>query len=320
MDRTCRICGNGEKNAPFVAREMMFGTRETFDYFECARCGCLQIAEVPGDLSRYYPPGYYAHSEKGRAPKRTFRRRMQMRAAAGMLGRGSVLERLLGRLWKPPPFVEWARRSGSGFDAAILDVGSGTGGLLRQMAAFGFTNLTGIDPNVERDLAFEDGVRVFKRDLPAEHGRYDMVMLHHAVEHVPDPHAALVDVRRILRPGRCLLVRVPVKDSVAWEEYGVDWVQLDAPRHLYLFTQESLRRLAEGAGFRVERIVHDSSPFQFWGSELYRRDIPLHSPEHGERSPRHYFPKRQIRAWRRRTARLNREGRSDAAAFYLRAS
>ena len=31
-----------------------------------ARCGCLQIAEIPPDLARYYPgEGYYSY----RAPK-----------------------------------------------------------------------------------------------------------------------------------------------------------------------------------------------------------------------------------------------------------
>ncbi len=36
---TCRICGNGDGNRTFEAREMMFGTREAFGYLECARCG-----------------------------------------------------------------------------------------------------------------------------------------------------------------------------------------------------------------------------------------------------------------------------------------
>ena len=54
----CRICGNKEGNAPFEAREMMFGTRERFTYFECNSCGCLQIAEIPDDLARFYAADY----------------------------------------------------------------------------------------------------------------------------------------------------------------------------------------------------------------------------------------------------------------------
>lgn len=65
-DRVCRICGNTEGNQSFFPKEMMFGWREAFEYLECARCGCLQIAEVPENLARYYPSdGYYSY----KAPK-----------------------------------------------------------------------------------------------------------------------------------------------------------------------------------------------------------------------------------------------------------
>ena len=57
MNESCRICG-GSPGARHVAREMMYGTREAFGYFECSSCGCLQIAEVPADLARFYPADY----------------------------------------------------------------------------------------------------------------------------------------------------------------------------------------------------------------------------------------------------------------------
>ncbi len=50
----CRICGNERDNTRVRCREMMFGTREAFDYFPCGSCGCLQIERFPVDMSRYY--------------------------------------------------------------------------------------------------------------------------------------------------------------------------------------------------------------------------------------------------------------------------
>lgn len=318
MDRVCRICGNGYANIPFRACETMFRTGETFEYLECSRCGCLQICEFPHDLSRYYPADYYALALRSSRRKRSLRRRMQQRAGRGLLNGGSFVDRSLAALWGLPSFVEWAREAGVGLTAAVLDVGSGTGGLLHKMAEFGFTDLTGIDPHIEDDRVCEDGVRLFKRELGTEKGSYDLVMFNHTLEHLPNPLEALEQTRRVLRSGGCTLVRVPVKDSFAWEHYGIDWVQLDAPRHLYLFTKASLRETAEHADFRVERITYDSTPFQFWGSELCRRKIPLNSPETGGGSPRHQFSKSELRLFRRRTEQLNREGRGDTACFYLR--
>ena len=48
----CRICGSVRVAGRHDVREMMFGTRETFGYTQCADCLCLQIDEVPPDLAR----------------------------------------------------------------------------------------------------------------------------------------------------------------------------------------------------------------------------------------------------------------------------
>src|ERR1035441_659421 len=59
MTLACSICANVAGNSTYTVAEMMYGSGELFDYFECAECKCLQIAAVPDDLSRYYPSTYY---------------------------------------------------------------------------------------------------------------------------------------------------------------------------------------------------------------------------------------------------------------------
>jgi len=49
----CRICGADEVSERITAREMMFGTREAFEYFPCGSCGTLQVADIPEDLGRF---------------------------------------------------------------------------------------------------------------------------------------------------------------------------------------------------------------------------------------------------------------------------
>src|SRR5882757_7251102 len=56
----CKICGNSALNIPFTAREMMFGLRDEFEYFECSSCGCVQISEIPTNMEPYYPTKYYS--------------------------------------------------------------------------------------------------------------------------------------------------------------------------------------------------------------------------------------------------------------------
>ncbi len=66
----CRICGDHGEHRVHRVPEMMFGTGETFDYIECGACGCLQISEIPEDMSRHYPPEYYAFESGGEETER----------------------------------------------------------------------------------------------------------------------------------------------------------------------------------------------------------------------------------------------------------
>lgn len=59
----CRLCGTESKNDTYVVKEMFFGTGEKSVYFKCEICQCLQILEVPKNLSKYYGIEYYSFNE-----------------------------------------------------------------------------------------------------------------------------------------------------------------------------------------------------------------------------------------------------------------
>jgi SAM-dependent methyltransferase len=204
------------------------------------------------------------------------------------------------------------------WDARILDVGCGAGQVLREMSDAGFTRLTGVDPYIAADIEIGPGALVRKGDVPGLEGPFDFVMMNHSFEHVPDPAATLSAIARLLPPGRLLLVRVPVAGTWAWREYGADWVQLDAPRHVHIHTERSLRLLAERTGFALKDSWYDSGSFQFWGSEQYRRGIPLYAPRSHAVDPKASgFTARQVRDFEARAAELNRRRDGDQACFYL---
>src|SRR5258707_14631278 len=62
---TCRICGNAVNNTLMTLRENLHATKETFSYFQCANCECIQISEIPADIGKYYPANYYAFNTEG---------------------------------------------------------------------------------------------------------------------------------------------------------------------------------------------------------------------------------------------------------------
>jgi SAM-dependent methyltransferase len=311
-----------------MLREMMFGTRESFEYFQCRACGCLQIGTVPSDLGSYYPPEYYSFNPKIEpwSEKPVVRRTLEKwRAGNALFGRGYKLARVAGQVVDMPqqvleigPLLK--RCNIDWFGARFLDVGCGSSSWwLNALRTLGFWRLRGVDPYIEHDVV-EDGIPILKRRIEDVSGEFDLVTFHHSLEHIEDQDSTLAAARSVLKPAGFCLVRLPLVSSAAWEEYGTDWVELDPPRHLYLHSRDSMRRVAERAGFDPVDFVSDSTEFEFWGSEQYRRGLPLMAEGSFLRTPwQSDFTFRQMGDFRKRAKELNRIGRGGRGCFFLKA-
>jgi 2-polyprenyl-3-methyl-5-hydroxy-6-metoxy-1,4-benzoquinol methylase len=323
----CRICGNLSGNREYVAKEMMFGLRDSFVYFQCAECGCLQIAEFPTDMTRYYPASYYSLQQLTAPGVRSSGVRHWARVRANEF---AVVQRgLLGRVLHRLSPNEDLRKAvtqhfpGGGVSLAklrtssrILDVGCGSGTFLLALSEAGFRQLQGVDLYVEASIEYPGGVRILKGSLEACEGKWDVVMFHHSFEHLENPLETLKTAAGLLVGEGTIVVRIPIVSSHAWEKYGIAWVQLDAPRHFFLHSRESISRLAKAVGLQVVRVEYDSTEFQFLGSELYLRDIPL-CPRGSSSPDWSVFTPDEIQKFRQLAVELNASRRGDQAAFYL---
>ena len=317
MKLRCRICNNESGNRLHQVREMMFGLRDEFEYLECASCKCVQIVEVPASMSKYYPANYYSFApipNRGRLLKLL----LKLRNRYALSGRG-VIGKLLHRVAPPKLPLSSLAPLELEHDANILDVGCGRGLLLSALGELGFDNLLGIDPFLAADVEDENGVLLLKKTIHDVTGEFDLIMLHHAFEHISDPEETLRTVGKLLPPGGSCIIRIPTVSSYAWQHYKTNWVQLDAPRHFYIHSLESMKILADRAGLELESVVYDSSAFQFWGSEQYVADIPLMDSRSYSVSPKEsLFTRKQISAFEKRAMELNHAKLGDQAAFYVR--
>ena len=309
----CWMCGATDWGARHSLRERMFGMDGTFDYRTCGSCGSLQIDALPDDLAAYYPAGYYSFSdgEAGRGP--LVERIRRMRDEHALFGSWGALGRWLEERHPYPEMRSLSALPGLHRGLRILDVGSGGGALLKRLRRLGFTSVLGVDPFVARDIEWEGRLLVRRGEVSGVEGEWDAVMLHHALEHIPEPFAVMRECAARLAAGGALLVRTPVVPNALFEEYDDCWVGLDAPRHVFIPSIEGLRRLGERAGLRVLDVVYDSSESGFWASEQYRLGIVLRSAESYLTNPA-AFPASRIRAWRNAARALNASGRGDQAA------
>lgn len=299
----------------------MFGWREEFEYVECGRCGCLQIARIPADLARYYPSdGYYSYQPPKQKHDPDWLLRLRHARTRHFLGEFSLAGAALGLVSKRPEHFDWFHGRGLRLESRIVDIGCGAGGLLLKLRREGFRALLGADPFIPADIDYGNGVRIVRRGVEELEGRFDFLMLHHAFEHVPDPRGTLQALRQRLAPGGTLLLRMPVADSYARRKYGIHWQAWEAPRHLHLHTARSMDLLAADAGLAVVEIVYDSEGQRLSSSELYMRGVPY--VEHGKYRPGNgpsAFSQEEWDGFRTQAAELNHRREGDTACFYLQA-
>lgn len=317
----CKICGNSENNKSYFVKEMMFGFRDIFEYIECGVCGCLQIKEVPANLEKYYPNNYYSF---GKPKNLSWLASMiepfvrKERAKYALTGRG-LLGKYFARLKSSRAIYKWLKKCHIDFNSKILDVGSGSGTLVVSLYRDGFKNIEGADPYIPEEVKANGKVLVKKCDLSEPEGGYDLIMMHHSLEHMPNQQKVFEEIYRLLKPGGMAFIRIPTVSSVNWKRFGVHWANLDAPRHLYLHSIDSIKLLATDVGLRAEDIVFDSNDFGFWASMQYAQDIPLRDQRSYVENPDgSLFTREKIKEFKREAKKLNIERQGDQICVFLR--
>lgn len=321
---TCRVCcagpGSPRDHLIFTVREMMFGTREKYEYFECCRCGTVQIVQEPANPEMYYPSGYYSLTDQIFSQPNRFCKDILLRFLSKRQQRNPRLFRRLGWRGFSDQTLSVIRRCGVTPAARILDVGCGGGRLVYVLRLLGFKDSFGVDPFIQEDIRDRDrNIAVRKCRIGELEDRFDLIMFNHSLEHMSDPRQAMAKSRELLKPDGLILIRIPIADSRAYRWYGSNWIQLDAPRHLFVPTRRSVAILAELAGCRVDEEMHDSYSLQFEGSEMYLRDIPMFGKNSaGKLTRRKVFTRKQRSAFEEFAEILNARLEGDQAIFTLK--
>nr|WP_325451790.1 class I SAM-dependent methyltransferase [Gelidibacter sp.] len=145
---------------------------------------------------------------------------------------------------------------------SLLDVGCGTGDFLQVALESGWA-ITGIEPNEQaRAIANQktnqsvfDSEQLFNLKPQS----FDVITLWHVLEHLPELEAHFSLFNKLLKPNGVLIIAVPNFKSYDAQLYKEFWAAYDVPRHLWHFSQESIKRLANG----VEMKLIKTTPMKF---------------------------------------------------------
>lgn len=226
--RQCPICARSSPRTLEATDLFEHTTPSQFSYYRCGACRLYFLRPIPADLSRFYPQSYAAYDAPTEADVR--------RVAVGQRGRIDFVARFRkgGELCDVGAaigaFAVLARDRG--FSVTCIEMDARCCGLLRRQ---GFS----VVETSEVPLMF-----------PQTNG-YDVITMWHSLEHVPDPITLLDAASRALRSGGILVISTPNADAWSFRTLCTRWRLLDCPRHLHLFSLESLERLLTTRGFRL---------------------------------------------------------------------
>lgn len=262
----CEYCGSMESEpltGPLADDELVdelppaFRTL-TFRFVRCNACGLVYLRERPAseDVGVYYPDTYkcfQSYEQRGFIMNRLAKivARAKLRQITKLMPRGNE---------------------------TLLDYGCGSGTWLTLLKDLGCkyrmigTDITAGPLQELRRRSIEaypcDETTLRQHVQP---GSVGVVHLFHVIEHVPNVGRVLESIREILAPGGVLIGQTPNVASPGRRFWGDAWDQWHAPQHLVLFSDDTLRRHAERAGFEVVKISSSISGATQWALSFLRR-------------------------------------------------
>jgi 2-polyprenyl-3-methyl-5-hydroxy-6-metoxy-1,4-benzoquinol methylase len=293
----CILCGSKGAMIYRHQSDRLFGAGGSWNFRKCTnqKCGLLWLDPMPikEDAGKAYAR-YYTHTPPSQA-----RRSGQLRRMYRLMKHSYLVSRykyqvatcswpvrILGKILYLLP----VRRNEVDSDARyleavpqgyLLDAGCGSGEWLTLMREMGWrvagTDLDEIAVGVARLKGLDVGCGALEEQGFAD-GSFDAVTLSHVIEHVHDPVGTLLECARVLRPGGKLVLLTPNGSSLSHQLFGKHWRGLEPPRHLHVFSKQSLPSLLRLAGFRNVTIRPQIAKSVIYESVLLRRGRALSFP------------------------------------------
>ncbi|HEY3137904.1 MAG TPA: class I SAM-dependent methyltransferase, partial [Blastocatellia bacterium] len=295
----CPLCGSGAAETLFKMADRHYDLPGMFAFARCQHCQLVRLSPRPTreQLQYYYPDSDY-YSYQAPAPAEDLER--PPRAVRGL--RERIRANVLGSMSYPvPPQALWEKAFKAVFvtlfrnrtffgvshrfpryhpDGRALDIGCGIGVYLNYLKRYGW-QVMGVELNSRAALTAKRlfDIEVFVGELKNvafQPASFDFIHMNHVIEHMVDPVDQLRVVAELLKPGGRLYIGTPNVESLNRKRSGPHWIHWDPPRHLHLFSPETLRLALHKAGLVVTSLRTAIENHYIW-EDTYRREEHMHA-------------------------------------------
>lgn len=153
-------------------------------------------------------------------------------------------------------------------EGSLLDIGSSYGLFLDEAGRAGF-DIFGVELEKE---AVKFSQSKFKLNIVHSSfknfktkRKFDVITLIDVFEHLPNLRSAIRKVHRLLKDRGILFIQSPNIKSLMFKLTGKKWTWLLPDFHVYHFSKKSLKKILEGNGFRILKVItyDDTSEFAY---------------------------------------------------------
>jgi len=246
---SCPLCGGFSR--PFLdAIDLNHRiSSQSFIYAKCQSCRCVHLLDPPADISSFYQSSYYHIPTFDRLNLLARRDRCKIDTLLKLSTKHN------GRLLEIGPayglFLLQAMKAGFHVDAIEMD----------ERCCDYLSDVLGLDP--------------IKSDSPVDSlqqlSPYDVIVLSHVLEHIPNPKSLMSALAAKLKPGGIILISMPNPDSWQFSLLGKYWPHLDAPRHLTLMPIDSLANCLAQYGLRLLYYTTNDHDARVWNRFTWQR-------------------------------------------------
>lgn len=226
---TCLLCGSGVRKWVSTLNRGV-GDRERFDIYRCIDCRSTLVDPIPENLKNYYSD-YHA------------------------IPQGKSWQRAV-RSCKNRMDVVLAARDSE--EKTILDIGAGAGAFVNAAHNEGFL-VAAIEQDEKCRINLESIIpgkvsADFEEHLKQGLFKPELITLWHVFEHIPNPDLFLKSIKSTFPTGTKIILEVPNADSWVFSVLRSIWPHLDAPRHIFIPSNNGIRQIAKNNGMHVTQV------------------------------------------------------------------
>jgi len=249
----CNLCGNDNCNYILTAPDRQYKNKILTKYYHCKNCDVFfqEKNELSPNIKNFYNNDYKPHKIKSGKVQKLINKFKNIFPQTTKLDR------------KAKKTIKNAK--------SIIDIGCGNGDFIykiQQNYPQKMYYALDISPNAFNKIRDIKGINkivsAFTKFNTTK--KFDVITLWWYLEHSITPEEDLIRINKIISDNGLLIIGVPNHKSIARYLFKSFWYNLDAPRHINIFSPKSIRKFLYKNNFLIENITFAKSTLGLVGS------------------------------------------------------